>query len=54
MAELSKTVLAIDTALGGVSVGIMASNGHIVSRMIETAREQAVKIQSLASGVKNS
>lgn len=42
MAELSKTVLAIDTALGGVSVGIMASNGHIVSRMIETAREQAV------------
>jgi tRNA threonylcarbamoyladenosine biosynthesis protein TsaB len=37
-----KTVLAIDTALGGVSVGIIATNGHIVSRMIETAREQAV------------
>lgn len=42
MAEPSKTVLAIDTALGGVSVGIMAANDHIVSRMIETAREQAV------------
>jgi tRNA threonylcarbamoyladenosine biosynthesis protein TsaB len=39
--SIKKTVLAIDTALGGVSVGIMARNGHIVSRMIETAREQA-------------
>ena len=40
--SIKKTVLAMDTALGGVSVGIMASNGHIVSRIIETAREQAV------------
>lgn len=40
--EDKKTVLAIDTALGGVSVGIIAANGHIVSRQIETAREQAV------------
>jgi tRNA threonylcarbamoyladenosine biosynthesis protein TsaB len=40
--SIKKTVLAIDTALGGVSVGIMATNGHIVSRIIETAREQAV------------
>ena len=39
--NIEKTVLAIDTALGGVSVGIMATNGHIASRMIETARQQA-------------
>jgi len=36
-----KTVLAIDTALNGVSVGVIASNGHVVSRQIETARGQA-------------
>ena len=36
-----KTVLAIDTALSGVSVGLIAANGHIVSRMVETERAQA-------------
>ena len=40
--SITKTVLAIDTALGGVSVGIMARHGHIVSRIVETARQQAV------------
>ncbi len=39
--ENKKTVLAIDTAMGGVSVGIVAANGHIVSRMVETSRGQA-------------
>ena len=42
--EAQKTVLAIDTALGGVSVGIMAANGHIVSRMEETSRGQAAML----------
>jgi tRNA threonylcarbamoyladenosine biosynthesis protein TsaB len=36
-----KTILAFDTALGGISVGIIAANGHVVSRMVETQREQA-------------
>ncbi len=36
-----KTVLAFDTAMGGVSVGLNAKNGHTVSRMMETQREQA-------------
>lgn len=35
------TTLAIDTAMGGVSVGIIATNGHVVSRQVETARGQA-------------
>lgn len=39
--QTKKTVLAMDTAMGGISVGIIAANGHIVSRMMETAREQA-------------
>lgn len=39
--KTKKTVLAIDTALCGVSVGIVAANGHLVSRMVETARGQA-------------
>lgn len=38
---LQKSVLAIDTSMTGVSVGIIASNGHVVSRMVETARGQA-------------
>lgn len=37
----AKTVLAFDTAMGGVSVGVTAANGHTVSRMVETQREQA-------------
>lgn len=37
----NKTVLSIDTAMSGVSVGVNATNGHTVSRMIETARGQA-------------
>lgn len=41
MSKAEKTVLAFDTALGGVSVGVIANNGHVVSRMIETQREQA-------------
>ncbi len=39
--KAKKTVLAFDTAMGGISVGVIASNGHIVSRQMETAREQA-------------
>ncbi len=39
--KLKKTVLAFDTAMGGISVGVIASNGHVVSRQMETAREQA-------------
>ena len=35
------TTLAIDTAMGGVSVGIIAINGHVVSRQVETSRGQA-------------
>lgn len=42
--KAKKTVLAMDTALGGVSVGIMAANGHIVSRMEETSRGQAAML----------
>lgn len=42
--EAKKTVLAIDTALGGVSVGIVAANGHIVSRMEQTSRGQAAML----------
>lgn len=38
---MNKTILAIDTALCGVSVGLIAMNGHIVSRMVETTRGQA-------------
>lgn len=36
-----QSVLAIDTSMAGVSVGIIARNGHVVSRMVETARGQA-------------
>ena len=36
-----KTVLAFDTAMGGISVGVIAANGHVVSRQLETQREQA-------------
>ena len=39
--EKKKTVLAFDTAMGGVSAGLIAANGHVVSRMVETEREQA-------------
>lgn len=39
--KIDKTILAIDTAMGGVSVGVIASNGHIVSRQVEMQREQA-------------
>lgn len=51
MSRPPKTVLAIDTALNGVSVGIMATNGHIVSRMVETAREQAIILAPLIKEV---
>ena len=37
----TKTVLAFDTAMGGVSVGLNAASGHVVSRMVETTRGQA-------------
>ena len=36
-----KTVLAFDTAMSGLSVGLIASNGYVVSRQVETQREQA-------------
>lgn len=36
-----KTVLAFDTAMSGISVGVIASNGHVVSRQMETQRGQA-------------
>ena len=39
--QQQKTVLAFDTAMGGVSVGINAAGGHTVSRMVETTRGQA-------------
>lgn len=42
--ETKKTVLAFDTAMGGISVGVIAANGHIVSRQVETAREQAAML----------
>lgn len=35
------TVLSFDTAMAGISVGVIAGNGHIVSRQIETQRDQA-------------
>lgn len=39
-----KTVLAFDTAMAGVSVGLVAANGHIVSRIVETQRGQAAML----------
>lgn len=39
-----KTILAFDTALGGVSVGVMTKGGHVVSRMEETTRGQAAML----------
>lgn len=39
-----KTVLAFDTAMGGISVGVIATNGHIVSRQVETQRGQAAML----------
>ena len=39
--KITKTVLAFDTAMAGIAVGVVGSNGHIVSRQVETQREQA-------------
>lgn len=36
-----KTVLAFDTAMTGISVGVIATNGYTVSRQEETERGQA-------------
>ncbi len=36
-----QSVLAMDTSMAGVSVGVVATNGHVVSRMVETQRGQA-------------
>lgn len=36
-----KNILAFDTALGGLSVGVMASNGQTSVKQMETGREQA-------------
>jgi tRNA threonylcarbamoyladenosine biosynthesis protein TsaB len=36
-----KTILAFDTALGGISAGVITASGHIVSRQVETQRGQA-------------
>ena len=36
-----KTILAFDTALGGISAGLITASGHIVSRQVETQRGQA-------------
>ena len=41
MIEHKKTVLAFDTAMAGISVGVNAANGYTVSRQVETARGQA-------------
>lgn len=38
------TILAFDTALGGVSVGVITKDGHVVSRMAETTRGQAAML----------
>lgn len=45
------TTLAIDTAMGGVSVGVIAANGHVVSRQVETARGQAAILVPLIQEV---
>ena len=39
--EKKQTILAFDTAMAGLSVGVIGANGNIVSRQIETQREQA-------------
>lgn len=41
MSNSKKTVLAFDTAMAGISVGINAANGYTVSRQVETQRGQA-------------
>jgi tRNA threonylcarbamoyl adenosine modification protein YeaZ len=41
MKQTQKTVLAFDTAMSGLSVGVIASNGYVVSRQVDTQREQA-------------
>jgi len=45
--QQAKTVLAFDTAMSGISVGVIAANGHIVSRQVETQREQASLLMPL-------
>ncbi len=47
------TILAFDTALGGISVGVIAANGHVVSRMVEMQREQASQLIPLIQEVLN-
>ena len=49
--ETKKTVLAFDTAMGGIAVGVIAANGHIVSRQVLTQREQASVILPLIQEV---
>ena len=38
--KIDKTILAFDTAMAGISVGVIGANGNIVSRQFETQREQ--------------
>ena len=40
-ASINKTILAFDTAMSGISVGVIGSNGHICSRQVQTERGQA-------------
>jgi len=47
--KIDKTILAFDAAMTGLSVGVIANNGHIVSRQIETQRAQASLKQSVRS-----
>lgn len=44
---MSKTVLAIDTALGGISVGVISAAGKSAMRQVETQRDQAAMLVPL-------
>lgn len=40
-AENTKTVLAFDTAMAGISVGVITADGNTAQRVIQTERDQA-------------
>lgn len=47
MEKIDKTVLAFDTALGGISVGVITKDGRQAQRVVETQRDQAALLVPL-------